>query len=98
MSLAKASTGFGRTSMACQCTSIKPGISVWPRPSIVVTLAMLSIEIGPVEILSILSPRTSTLEGAESEPLLPSNMRTFWNRTVDCGAGGPGSASALSGR
>ena len=36
------------------------------RQSILVTLAMLSIEIGPVEILSILLPRTSTLEGAES--------------------------------
>ena len=59
-------------------------------------LAMLSIQIGPVEILSILLPRTSTLEGADSEPLLPSNMRTPWNRTVDCSAGGPGSAHALS--
>ena len=76
MSLAIASTGFGRTNMACQCTSIKPGISVLPRPLIVVTPALSSIAIGPVEILSILLPRTSTLAGAESEPLLPSNMRT----------------------
>ena len=24
-------------------------------------------------------PRTSTLDGADSEALLPSKMRTFWN-------------------
>ena len=55
--------------------------------------------IGSIEIFSIMLPRTrAPFEGAESAALLPSKMRTFWNRTVDCGADGPGSASAPLGR
>jgi hypothetical protein len=30
-------------------------------------------------------PPTSTFDGADSMALLPSKMRTFWNRTLDMG-------------
>ena len=61
--------------MACQWLSIRPGISVRPPPAI--TVAPASAAIGAVEMRSMTLPRTSTLEGADSALLLPSNTRTF---------------------
>src|SRR5262249_5431663 len=43
------------------------------------------VSIGVEEIRSILLPRMSTDDGADSLPLVPSKMRTFWN-TVAAGA------------
>src|SRR5262245_9215945 len=37
---------------------------------------------GDVEIRSMVLPLTSTLDGADSEPPLPSKMRTFWNNVA----------------
>ena len=37
---------------------------------------------------SMMLPLTSTLDGAESEPLLPSKIRTFWNNVALAFAGG----------
>ena len=39
--------------------------------------------IGATEILSILSPRIRTLDGAESAMCFPSKTRAFWNRTAE---------------
>src|SRR5262245_23946114 len=74
--------GVGRTSIVCQWLSINPGISVRPPPSMSTVLALRSVGIGPVAIRSILFPRTRTLLGPESVPLLPSKIRTFWNRVI----------------
>ena len=60
---------------ACQCASIRPGISV--RPSAAMTVTFGSTGIGYDEIRSIMLPLTSTLDGGESAALLPSKMRTF---------------------
>src|SRR5215470_16403287 len=79
MSAAMAAAGVGRTSIACQCTSMRPGMSVRPPPSIMTASGRWSAGIGAEEIRSILFPRTSTCEGPESRPTLPSKMRTFWN-------------------
>src|SRR6516164_703004 len=94
-----ASAGVGRISIACQCTSMRPGINVRPPPSI--TRAPASTVIGLVEMRSILLPRTSTLEDVESVELFPSKMRTFWKSVASLSAGGvrcasPGGESATS--
>src|SRR4030088_3644025 len=54
---------------------------------------------------SMMLPLTSTLDGAESEPLLPSKMRTFWKSVALEFAGGSlcarvaeASPTAMSGR
>ena len=44
--------------------------------------ALRSTAIGCVEMRSIMLPRTSTLEGAESAAPLPSKMRTFSNNVT----------------
>src|SRR5215472_2156221 len=80
-----ASDGVGRISMACQCMSIRPGMSVRPPPSMTTVSARRSAGIGVVEILSILLPMTRTFVGGESVWLLPSNTRTFWNKTFVTG-------------
>src|SRR3979490_1442675 len=71
--------GVARISMACQCTSLRPGISVRPPPSMMRVSAWRSVAMDCAEIVSILLPRTRTLEGADSVVFLPSKMRTFWN-------------------
>src|SRR5215472_3693021 len=81
-----ASDGVGRISIACQCTSMRPGINVRPPPSI--TRVPASTAIGLVEMRSMLLPRTSTLEDPESVELFPSKMRTFWKSVVSLCAGG----------
>ena len=55
----------------------------------------LSVGIGWVEIFSILLPRTSKLDGAESAALMPSKMRTFWNKTAASGSGTWASAASV---
>src|SRR5215472_6962934 len=77
-----ASDGVGRISMACQCTSMRPGINVRPPPSMICVLALRSVGMGAVEMRSILLPRTSTLLGPESVPDFPSKTRTFWKSTI----------------
>src|SRR5215831_1662826 len=42
---------------------------------------------GVVEIFSILFPRTRRYDGAESVPLFPSKIRTFWNKVTGSDAG-----------
>src|SRR6185295_16649837 len=92
MSPVRADTGVGRTSIACQCASISPGISTRPPP--LTTCA--SAVIAAAEILSILLLRTRTLDGGESAPFFPSKMRTFWNRTAGlCCARAGGQAARL---
>src|SRR5215469_7528309 len=86
-----ASAGVARISMACQCTSMRPGINVRPPPSI--TRVPASTVIGLVEMRSILLPRTSTLEAPESVELFPSKMRTFWKSVASLSAGGVRCAS-----
>src|SRR6516165_253332 len=86
-----ASAGVGRISIACQCTSMRPGINVRPSPSI--TRVPASTGIGLVEIRSILLPRTSTLEDPESVELFPSKMRTFRKSVASFSAGGVRCAS-----
>src|SRR5215510_14448135 len=80
------STAVGRISIACQWTSISPGISVRPFPAIMVTLG--SAAIGSVEMRSMILPLTRTLDGADSEAPFPSKMRTFWNNVALFVAGG----------
>src|SRR5215469_3496983 len=86
MSSAIAAAGVGRTSIACQCASISPGISVRPLPLTITVLTLRSTGMGEGDMRSILLPRTSTLVGLESEIPLPSKTRTFWKRTVVRGA------------
>ena len=85
--------GVGRTSIACQCASISPGISVRPPPSIRVAP---SAAIGSVEIVAMTLPWTSTFDGAESVGPVPSKMRTFSKRT-SCRRGRPGEAERRGG-
>src|SRR5215813_3000136 len=87
------STAVGRISIACQWTSISPGISVRPFPAIMVTLG--SAAIGSVEMRSMILPLIRTLDGADSEAPFPSKMRTFWNNVALVVAGGLPCARAL---
>ena len=59
--------------------SLRPGISTRPPPATTWVSARRSVGIGLVEIFSMMLPRTRTLDGAESEGRVPSNMRTFSN-------------------
>lgn len=78
------STGIGAAAVVrCTCASIRPGIRVRPPPSMVRVSARRSTGIGLVDILSILLPRTSTLDGADSVSPVPSKMRTFSNSTAE---------------
>src|SRR5271156_1217897 len=43
---------------------------------------------GVVEMRSMMLPLTSTLDGAESAPPLPSKIRTFWNSVAPAFVGG----------
>jgi hypothetical protein len=69
--------GVSRTSVACQCASVRPGINVRPPPSMIRVVALRSTAIGAREILSIRLPRTSTLVGSDSAVLLPSKTLTL---------------------
>jgi len=80
------SAGVPLISIACQCASIRPGISVRPFPAI--TVMPGSGAIGSVEMRSMILPWISTLDGADSEAPLPSKMRTFWNNVALAFAGG----------
>src|SRR6516164_9024041 len=80
------SAGVPRIVIACQCTSMRPGINVRPPPSI--TRVPAPTVIGLVETRSILLPRTSTLEDGESVELFPSKMRTFLKSVASLSAGG----------
>ena len=64
---------------ACQCASIRPGISTRPSAAMTRTSAALSTAIGSAAMRSIVLPLTNTLEGAERAAPLPSKIRTFWN-------------------
>ena len=61
MSPVRSAAGVGRTSIVCQCMSIRPGISVRPPPAMTLGVGE---EIGrrsaSSEIFSIVFPRTST--------------------------------------
>src|SRR5215475_14561524 len=86
MSPVSSAAGVGRTSIVCQCMSIKPGISVRPPPATTLVLASCSIEIGACEIFSIVLPRTRTFMVTLNASLLPSKMRTFSNSVPVCSA------------
>ena len=62
---------------ACQWASMRPGISTRPFAATTRTPTFVSTVIGVTDMRSMVLPRTSTLEGAESAALLPSKMRTF---------------------
>src|SRR5262249_53286448 len=64
-------------SIACQCASIRPGMSVRPPPSM--TVAFSGAAMSPA-IFSILLPATRTDVLAVSLSDLPSNTFTFLNR------------------
>ncbi len=61
---------------ACQCASMRPGISTRPFPSIV-RASEPTFAIGVVDMRSMVWPFTRTFEGADRAALLPSKMRTF---------------------
>src|SRR5882757_3986631 len=63
-------------------------MSVRPPPSMMRVFARRSTAMDCAEIVSILLPRTRTLEGADSEAFLPSKMRTFWKSVVPPSAEG----------
>src|SRR5215467_16185506 len=86
MSPVRSAAGVGRTSIVCQCMSIKPGISVRPPPATTLVLAGCSIKIGASEIFSIVLPRTRTFMVRLNASLLPSKMRTFSNSVPVCSA------------
>jgi hypothetical protein len=56
---------------ACQCASMRPGMSTRPFAAITRTLAPASTVIGPAEMRAMALPRTRTLHGGESASLLP---------------------------
>src|SRR5215510_6219342 len=86
MSPVRSAAGVGRTSIVCQCMSIKPGISVRPPPATTLVLARRSIKIGASEIFSIVLPRTRTFMVTLNASLLPSKIRTFSNSVPVCSA------------
>src|SRR5215510_12972879 len=79
MSLPRRTAGVGRTSIACQCISLRPGIRVRPPPSMMRVSALRSTAIGSREMRSMILPRINTLDGADSAGDLPSKMRTLLN-------------------
>jgi hypothetical protein len=81
-SQASPSAGEGRTSIVCQCMSMRPGINVRPPPSTTVASAALAIS---GAILAILLPTTSTATESLNRADLPSKTLTFW-KSVDLGA------------
>ena len=83
---------MGRTSIACQCMSISPGISVRPSPGMVLVSAR-SAAIGSREIFSILFPRTRTFMLALNASFLPSKTRTFSKRMLVAGSAGCANAA-----
>src|SRR5262245_37249855 len=86
MSPVRTAAGVGRTSIVCQCMSIKPGISVRPPPATTFVLARRSIRIGVSEIFSIVLPRTRTFMVTLNVSLVPSKIRTFSNSVPVCSA------------
>ena len=85
------STGCGVAAMnACQCASIRPGISTRPPPAM--TRRRPRPSIGSGEIRSIMLPRTSTFEGADSAGSTPSKMRTSVKSVAPPPAGGAAGA------
>src|SRR5215471_15644123 len=56
---------------------MSPGINTRPPPATIWVSARRSVGIGLVEILSMMLPLIRTLDGAESEGCVPSNIRTF---------------------
>src|SRR5262245_34424418 len=83
-------------SIACQCASIRPGMSVRPPPSMSVVVALRPIGIGLVETRSILFPRTSTVLGPDRAVLFPSKIRTFRNSVTASPDGVEGPAPGAS--
>src|SRR5262249_46079527 len=77
MPLDKGWAGVVRTMAACQCASLRPGISTRPPPAMIWVSARRSVGIGPAEILSMMLPLIRTLDGADSVGCVPSNIRTF---------------------
>ena len=69
--------GDALTSVVCQWLSIRPGISVRPSPRIRRTVMPAASAIGALEIVLMTLPATSTLDGPDSSPSVPSKMRTF---------------------
>jgi hypothetical protein len=70
--------GVARMSIVCQWASIRPGISVLPCPSMTWAPAGDSA-LAPMRAIRL--PLTSTEVGGERLDDLPSNTRTFRNRT-----------------
>ena len=70
-------SGMGVAAMkACQCASMRPGISTRPSAAMTSTSSFASTVMGLEEMRSIVLPLTRTCDGAESAGLLPSKMRT----------------------
>ncbi len=70
----------------CTWASMSPGMSVRPRPSMIVVVALRSTAIGAAEMRSITAPRTSTFVGAESALPVPSKTRTLVKSVTRGGA------------
>src|SRR5215813_12538127 len=83
-------------SIACQCASIRPGMSVRPPPSMSVVVALRPVGIGLVETRSILFPRTRTFLGPDRAVLFPSKIRTFRNSVTASPDGVEGLAPGAS--
>ncbi len=77
MSLVSTTTCGTVSNMMWVWASIRPGISVRPPPWIRVTDVAGGSAMGALEIVLITLPTTSTFDGAESRPEVPSKMRTF---------------------
>src|SRR4029453_1401281 len=82
MSLPSTIAGVGRTSIACQCISLRPGINLGPTTSMMRVSALRSTAIGSREMRSMMFPRINTFDGAESARDLPSKIRTLLNNVT----------------
>ena len=78
---------------ACQCASMRPGISTRPPPATTRVPALVSSEMGSTEMRAMVLPLTSTFEGADSAALRPSKMRTFSKSVGGPLGGGAGGAT-----
>jgi hypothetical protein len=71
-------------SIACQCASIRPGISTRPPPSISTRCSLRPASMDRVEIDSTVEPRTRTFEPFDNTGDRPSKTRTLRNNVVLC--------------
>ena len=94
ISLVNATSCGTVATIMCTWASISPGISVRPSPAIRVTSLPAVISIGVVEMVVMVLPVTSTLDGADNRSDLPSKIRTFSNRMAWASSGCAESSSA----